>query len=76
MFTYLGAFVGYVIISFFSDNFGRKTSMAIAWATTTIGTVLVACSVNIYMAVIGLFLSGAGGDASINICFFFFGEVV
>lgn len=28
------------------------------------------------MVAIGLFLSGCGSDAAINICFFFFGEVV
>lgn len=74
--TYFGAFVGYILISFFADNFGRRTSMLLAWGATTIGSIIVACSVNIWMAAAGLFLSGAGADASINICFFFFGEVV
>jgi MFS family permease len=74
--TYLGAFVGYILISFFSDNFGRRTSMLLAWATTTVGSIIVSLSQNIYMAAFGLFLSGAGSDAAINICFFFFGEVV
>lgn len=40
------------------------------------GTIIVACSVNIYMVAVGLFFSGCGCDAAINICFFFFGEVV
>lgn len=50
--------------------------MILAWATTTVGTIIVAVSTNIYVASVGLFFSGAGGDAAINICFFFFGEVV
>jgi MFS family permease len=74
--TYFGAFVGYIVISFFSDNFGRKSSMAVSWGICTLGTIVVACSVNIYMVAVGLFLSGCGCDAAINICFFFFGEVV
>lgn len=74
--TYFGAFVGYIVISFFSDNFGRRTSMVVSWSICTLGTLLVAFSVNIYMVAVGLFFSGCGCDAAINICFFFFGEVV
>jgi hypothetical protein len=50
--------------------------MVVSWAICTAGTILVAISVNIYMVAVGLFLSGCGCDAAINICFFFFGEVV
>jgi MFS family permease len=71
--TYFGAFVGYIVISFFSDNFGRKSSMVVSWAICTLGTIIVAFSVNIYMVAVGLFFSGCGCDAAINICFFFFG---
>ena len=74
--TYLGAFVGYLVISFFADNFGRRSSMLISWGICTLGTILVAASVNIYMVAVGLFLGGMGSDAGINICFFFFGEAV
>jgi len=72
-FTYFGAFVGYIVISFFSDNFGRRTSMLVSWGTCTIGTIIVALSTNIYAVAAGLFFCGCGCDASINICFFFFG---
>ncbi len=75
-FTYLGAFVGYIVISFFSDNFGRRSSILVSWGICTLGTIIVACSFNIYMVAAGLFLCGCGSDAGINICFFFFGEVV
>ena len=50
--------------------------MVVSWGICTLGTVIVACSVNIYMVAVGLFFSGCGCDAAINICFFFFGEVV
>ena len=50
--------------------------MVVSWSICTLGTIIVATSVNIYMVAVGLFFSGCGCDAAINICFFFFGEVV
>lgn len=50
--------------------------MLVSWGITTLGTIIVAASFNIYMVAVGLFLCGCGSDAGINICFFFFGEVV
>ena len=75
-FVYFGAFIGYLIISFFADNWGRRRSLLIGWVSVTIGAILVSCSVNIYMAAVGMFLCGFGSDVSVNIGFFFFGEVV
>ena len=72
-FTYFGAFLGYLVISFFADNFGRRSSLTIGWGITTLGSIIVACSVNIYMGAIGLFLCGFGSDVSVNIAFFYFG---
>jgi MFS family permease len=50
--------------------------MLVSWAICTVGTIIVAASQNVYMVAIGLFMCGCGSDAGINICFFFFGEVV
>jgi MFS family permease len=75
-FTYFGAFLGYLVISFFADNWGRRTSLLLGWGIETLGAVVVASSVNIYMASAGLFMCGFGADVCINIAFFFFGEVV
>ena len=50
--------------------------MVVSWGICTLGTVIVAVSNNIYMVAVGLFFSGCGCDAAINICFFFFGQVV
>ena len=74
--VYFGAFVGYIAISFFSDNFGRRSSILVSWFICTIGAIIVALSPNIYMIAVGMFFCGCGCDAGINICFFFFGEVV
>lgn len=75
-FVYFGAFIGYIAISFFSDNFGRRSSILVSWVICTVGAILVSVSPNVYVVAAGMFLCGCGCDAGINICFFFFGEVV
>jgi OCT family organic cation transporter-like MFS transporter 4/5 len=70
--TYVGALLGFILVSFFADNFGRKKAMLVSWTICVIGTIIVATSFHIYMAAIGFFFSGFGSDASINICLFFF----
>jgi OCT family organic cation transporter-like MFS transporter 4/5 len=42
--TYLGAFLGYILISFFADNYGRKKSILISWSICVAGTIIVATS--------------------------------
>ena len=64
------------MVSFFADNLGRKKSMVIGWGITTVGTILLALSTNLWMAGAGLFMAGLGSDSSINICYNFLGEVV
>ena len=73
--VYFGAFIGYILFSFYSDNFGRKLSLALAWGVTFTGSILLLLTENIYMGAAAMFLLGAGGDASLNICFYFLGEV-
>lgn len=68
--------MGYIAVSFYADNYGRKRSLILAWIICTAGTIIVATSFHISMAAVGFFLSGFGSDASINICLFFFGEAV
>lgn len=74
--VYVGALVGYIVFSFYSDNFGRRLTMLIAWGLATAGSLLVLFSVGLVMVSIGMFMLGAGADASINMCFNFLGEVV
>jgi MFS family permease len=73
---YVGALVGYILFSFYSDNYGRRTAMLIGFAFATIGAIIMACSPNLPTVALGLFLLGAGADASINMCFNFMGEMV
>ena len=73
--TYLGVFLGSLIVSFFADNSGRRSSILAAWTFVLVGAILVAFTVNIYMTAVGLLFCGIG-SGGMNICFFFFNEVV
>lgn len=74
--TYLGAFIGYTVISFFSDNWGRRTSIIASWTIGCVGVVILMAAQGIYMAGFGLFLCAMGCDSAINITIFIFGEVL
>lgn len=74
--VYVGALVGYILFSFYSDNFGRRITLMLAWGIATIGNLVILFSQNLVTVAIGLFLLGAGADAAINMCFSFLGEVV
>ena len=69
----MGALVGYIIFSFYSDNYGRRITMLIAWGIATVGSLIILFSQNLVMVSIGMFMLGAGADASINMCFNFLG---
>jgi MFS family permease len=70
--TYSGAILGFLIVSFFSDNFGRKISLVLAWGICVIGSLLVTFGYETTIIGIGLFLSGFGSDAAINITYLYF----
>jgi MFS family permease len=59
--------VGYIIISFFSDNWGRKKTTILGWSIAVFGILLVQFAVNIQMAGVGLFFAGLGADSILNI---------
>jgi len=73
--TYLGAILGFLIISFFSDNFGRKFTLVLSWGFCALGSLLVTFGFNITIIGVGLFLSGFGSDAAINITYLYFCEI-
>lgn len=76
MTTFIGIFCGYIVILFFTDNFGRKMSVMMAWGITVLGSIILCASVNLEMAMVGLFLTGAGSESAIRISMAVFGEIV
>ncbi len=73
---YLGSFLGFLIFSYISDNFGRRTTMIIALTIATLGCILLSSGVNIPMIGIGMLFAGAGINTSSTIVFYFLGETV
>ena len=59
--------MGYIVFLYFTDNYGRKMSIVMTWTVTTVGITILCSSVHISMAVIGLFLAGAGCESAIRI---------
>ena len=73
MVLFVGIFCGYLIILFFADNYGRKFSVMMAWSAVIVGQILLFVSFNLYMALAGLFLAGAGSESAIRISMAVFG---
>lgn len=68
---YLGSFLGFVLFSLFTDNFGRRSTMIISLSSATIGSILISCAVNLVMVSIGLILVGGGINTATTIVFIF-----
>ena len=67
MTLFIGIFFGYMFVFYFTDNFGRKFSMVLAWSITVLGIAVLSGAVNITMACAGLFLAGFGSETCIRI---------
>jgi MFS family permease len=63
----LGALVGFIIVSFYADNKGRRKSTIIGWSVSLLGIILTLASPNITLASIGLFFAGVGADSASKI---------
>jgi hypothetical protein len=59
-----------------NDNLGRRKSAIIALAISFLGIFIIASSLNLFIAQIGLFLAGFGIDPAINTSFYFITETV
>lgn len=73
---YWGSFAGYIGFPFVADNFGRKRAEEIAWIMACVGAVILACSFNIPVAAVGLFLCGLGTNSAITLHYTFIKEFV
>ena len=72
--VYLGGFFGYLTVSFFADNYGRKRTIIISWGICCAGCTLLIFAQNIWMAGIALFLCGFGSDSGLTITGCLFAE--
>lgn len=73
---YLGALIGYLFFSFFSDNYGRKRGLLVSWTLAVIGNIATPLSPNLLVVGISLFITGAGTSAAMRMMYSFFAEVI
>ena len=73
---YFGSFLGYIIFSYISDNFGRKKTMTLSLGLAMLGSIIVAIGYNLSMITVGVVMSGAGINVSAGTVFYFLGESV
>lgn len=71
---YLGSFLGFFIFPYIADRYGRKIALVISWIITSIGTILMACSINYTMLVLSIFITGFGIMPAITIHYSFLNE--
>jgi len=70
--VYFGSFVGLIVFSSISDNYGRKTILVMSMSLATIGSYIVSLSQNFIMLSLGLICSGAGINTASATIFLFF----
>jgi len=50
-------------VTFYSDNYGRKKAVIIAWSICTMGCFLLMLAPQLWVAGLGLFFCGMGSDS-------------
>ena len=73
--SYLGSFVGYLLMSHLADNFGRKKIELVSWVLNIMGILILTLSMNLEMVAIGSFLMGMGTNATITLHYTFIKEL-
>lgn len=69
---YLGAFFGYLIMSYLADSFGRKIIEQTSWIIYTIGLIFMVFSgTEIIWIIIGTFMTNLGANAAMTLHYSF-----
>lgn len=68
--------MGYIIMSHFADNFGRKKAESISWYLGIFGLILLVSSFNLFMVGVGSFFMGMGTNAAITLHYTFLKELL
>ena len=66
-----GSMVGFFVFPYYADNYGRKITMIVAWAVTTLGIALLSFANGWIMVGFAYFLIGFGGNPAITLDFSF-----
>jgi OCT family organic cation transporter-like MFS transporter 4/5 len=73
---YIGSFIGFFVIPYIADNYGRKKAAQIAWACFVIGVFIMGIADSPNMVGVGQFIAGFGSNPAITLCYSFINEEV
>lgn len=75
-FLYLGSLLGFFVIPYIADNWGRKVGMRISWGIFVVGTLTLGIADSPNMIGLGELLTGFGCNPAITLCYSFINEQV
>src|SRR5689334_4992287 len=73
---YIGSLMGFFIIPYLADNWGRKIVVQIAWGICIIGALLIASAPNPIFVGFGFFFAGFGANPAITLSYSFINEQI
>lgn len=73
---YLGSLIGFFLIPYIADNWGRKIAIRISWGAFVFGLIFIALADSPNMIAMGQFVSGFGCNPAITLCYSFINEQV
>jgi OCT family organic cation transporter-like MFS transporter 4/5 len=68
---YAGSLVGFFVIPYIADNWGRKLGLTISWGFFFFGILFMALADSTNMLALGQFVSGFGCNPAITLCYSF-----
>jgi MFS family permease len=71
---FIGSLLGFFVVPYFADNWGRRIAIRVSWAICTVGVACITFAVSPSMIGIGYFLAGFGANPAITLCYSFINE--
>ncbi len=68
---FVGSLIGFFVIPYFADNWGRRIAIRVSWMICTVGVAIAAFALAPSMVGIGYFLAGLGANPAITLCYSF-----
>ena len=72
--TYLGSLIGFFVLTYIADNWGRRPAIMIAWSIYALGVLCISLADSPHMIGMGFLFSGAGCNPAVTICYSFINE--
>ena len=72
--VYGGSLIGFFIIPYIADNWGRKIAIMLSWGIYGGGILCLSLAYNGTTVAVGQFLSGFGCNPAVTLCYSFLNE--